>query len=170
VSRRGRQGGRAPRWACARQGGFSLVTAIFVIVVLAALGAYLVTVGSTQQTATALQIQGVRAYFAALSAREWAAYEATASQASHDAICAPGGFTSSFALPGPGLKGFQAQVDCDDFANAPAGRSGPYQEGDDWYDLERIDVRAWSGSGPSDPDYVSRTLHSMVTTGQPLPP
>ncbi len=155
-----------PRYA---QRGFSLVTAIFVVVVLASLGAYLVTIGSTQQTATALQIQGVRAYFTALSGREWAAYEATAGQASHDAICAPGGRITTFALSGPGLQGFQVQVDCDDFAAPPPGKSGPFQEGDDWYDLERIDVQAWNGSGPADPDYVSRTIHSMVTTGKPLP-
>ncbi len=151
------------------QRGFSLVTAIFVVVVLASLGAYLVTIGSTQQTATALQVQGVRAYFAALSGREWAAYGATAGQASHDAICAPGGRITTFALSGPGLQGFQVRVDCDDFAAPPPGKSGPFQEGDDWYDLERIDVQAWNGSGPADPDYVSRTIHSMMSTGEPLP-
>lgn len=151
------------------QGGFSLVTAIFVVVVLAALGAYLATIGSTQQITAALQIQGARAYFAALSGREWATYEATVNQASHDQVCAPGGHTSTFTLSGPGLQGFQVQVDCNDFSNPPTGKTGPFQEGSDWYDIERVDVRAWSGSGPSDPDYVARTIHSMVTTGQPLP-
>lgn len=156
--------------AVSGQRGFSLVSAIFLVVVLAALGAYIITIGAVQQTATALSLQGVRAYFAAETGREWAVYEATTSQSTHDAICQPGGKTTSFTLAGGALNGFQVQVTCDDFKNPPPGKTGGFQEGDDWYDLERVDVTASQGGGPANPDYVSRHIRAMVTTGAALPP
>ena len=48
-----------------RERGFSIVTAIFLVVVLALLGAFIVSVTGLQQTSTQLDVQGVRAYQAA---------------------------------------------------------------------------------------------------------
>lgn len=58
-----------------RQAGFSIVTAIFLIVVLAALGVFIVSVTGIQQASQALDVQGVRAYQAARAGVEWAAYQ-----------------------------------------------------------------------------------------------
>ena len=44
-----------------RQLGFSIVTAIFLIVVLALLGVFIVSVSGIQQSSQALDVQGVRA-------------------------------------------------------------------------------------------------------------
>jgi MSHA biogenesis protein MshP len=56
------------------QRGFSLVTAIFLLVVIAALGTFAVTLSTTQQQNSALDVMGVRAYQAARAGIEWAAY------------------------------------------------------------------------------------------------
>jgi MSHA biogenesis protein MshP len=53
-----------------RSGGFSIVSAIFILVVLAALGAAIVTVATSQHVSSAIDLQGSRAYWAARSAAE----------------------------------------------------------------------------------------------------
>jgi MSHA biogenesis protein MshP len=59
-----------------RQRGFSLITAIFLIVVLAALGAYMVIFTGLQQATLQADVLGVRAYYAARAGAEWAIYRA----------------------------------------------------------------------------------------------
>lgn len=56
------------------ESGFSLVTAIFLLVVLSGLGAAMVTFFSTQQQSLAKDVLGSRAYQAARVGIEWAAY------------------------------------------------------------------------------------------------
>lgn len=58
------------------QDGFSLPTAIFLVLVLWLLGAYIVSITGTQQIGFALDVQGARAYQAARAGVEWAAYHA----------------------------------------------------------------------------------------------
>jgi Tfp pilus assembly protein PilX len=57
------------------QYGFLLVTAIFLLVILAALGAFILTISGTQQTSSALDVQGSRAYQAARAGIDWASYQ-----------------------------------------------------------------------------------------------
>ena len=54
-----------------RIGGFAIVSAIFILVVLAALGAFIVNISANQQVGSALDVQGVRAYQAARAGIEW---------------------------------------------------------------------------------------------------
>lgn len=56
--------------------GFSLVTAIFLLVILAALGAFVLRVSSMQQMGLAYDVQGTRAYQAARAGVEWGLYQA----------------------------------------------------------------------------------------------
>lgn len=58
-----------------RQAGFSLVSAIFLLVVLSALGAFMVSFSGVQHTSAARDILGARAYQAARSGIEWGAYQ-----------------------------------------------------------------------------------------------
>lgn len=60
------------RWL---QRGFSIVTAIFLIVVLAALGSCIVQVVTQQQASSVLDVSGSRTYQAARAGIEWAAYQ-----------------------------------------------------------------------------------------------
>jgi MSHA biogenesis protein MshP len=57
------------------QRGFSIVTAVFLVVILALLGVFIVSVTGLQQSSQALDVQGVRAYQAARAGIEWGAYQ-----------------------------------------------------------------------------------------------
>lgn len=57
-----------------RQAGFSIVSAIFILVVLAVLAAALVTVASLQHASAGIDLQGARAYQAARAGAEWGVY------------------------------------------------------------------------------------------------
>jgi MSHA biogenesis protein MshP len=55
-----------------RQSGFAAVAAIFLVVVMAAMGAFMVSISNAQQLASAVDLQGNRAYWAARAGLEWA--------------------------------------------------------------------------------------------------
>lgn len=59
-----------------RQYGFAIVSAIFILVVLAALGGFVATVATTQHIGSALDVMGARAYQAARAGTEWGIYRA----------------------------------------------------------------------------------------------
>lgn len=92
--------------------GFALPTAIFILIVLAALAVFLLATSNLQHGSSALDVQGVRAYQAARAGIEWAAYRAL-----RDGSCAA---SNSLALPG-GLSGFTATVQCVQSAHSEAG-------------------------------------------------
>jgi MSHA biogenesis protein MshP len=94
------------------QHGFALATAIFILVVLAALAVYLVAVSNLQHGSAALDIQGAKAYQAARSGIEWGVYRAL-----RDNSCVA---TTSIVLPG-NLSGFTATVQCSQSAYSEAG-------------------------------------------------
>lgn len=68
---------RDPR-SCQR--GFSIITAIFLLVVLTALGAMSVTFFTAQQQSSAINVLGSRAYQAARAGIEWGTFQITQSQ------------------------------------------------------------------------------------------
>ena len=55
--------------------GFAIVTAIFLLVILAALGVGMLVFSKAQQTTSAYDVQGSRAYQAARAGIEWALYQ-----------------------------------------------------------------------------------------------
>jgi MSHA biogenesis protein MshP len=95
-----------------RQRGLSLVTAIFLLVVLAGLAAVIVNVTTQQQTSSALDVQGTRAYLAARAGVEWGLHR----QLISGALCSAtsgASTTNSFALPaGSTLSQFTVTVVC----------------------------------------------------------
>ena len=56
--------------------GFSLVTGIFLLVVMSALGAFMVVFTGLQQNTVQLDVLGVRAYYAARAGINWGMYRA----------------------------------------------------------------------------------------------
>ena len=52
-------------------GGFAAIAALFLLVVLAALGAFMVSFSNTQHVTSAQDVQGSRAYWAARAGLEW---------------------------------------------------------------------------------------------------
>lgn len=89
------------------QRGFSIVTAIFLLVVLAGLGAAMVTFSTAQHTSSALDVLGARAYQSARAGVEWAAFQiaqsnvvAPAPAVGFAALCQAGATASSVTLAG----------------------------------------------------------------------
>src|SRR5882762_3589 len=58
-----------------RQRGFSIVAAIFLLVVLALLGGFILSVTGIQQSSGQLDVLGVRAYQSARAGMEWGAWQ-----------------------------------------------------------------------------------------------
>jgi len=58
-----------------KERGFTIVTAIFLLVVLAMLGAFMLSLTGLQQSSSVLDVQGVRAYQAARAGVEWGAWQ-----------------------------------------------------------------------------------------------
>ena len=58
--------------------GFLLPAAIFILVILAGLGAYALNITSLQQATSTQDVQGTRAYQAARAGIEWATYQVLA--------------------------------------------------------------------------------------------
>jgi MSHA biogenesis protein MshP len=85
--------------------GFALASAIFLIVVLAALGAFLVNMRATQDSSVALDTLGQRAYDAARAGIEWGAYQSLRNNA-----CVAGPI--AFNLAGGALAGHTVNVSC----------------------------------------------------------
>lgn len=79
------------------QRGFSLVSAIFLLVVIAALGTFAVTLSTTQQQGAALDVLGARAYQAARAGIEWGAYQVISNPAAIN--CPVGGASNPVAMP-----------------------------------------------------------------------
>jgi MSHA biogenesis protein MshP len=95
------------------QRGASLATAIFLVVILAALGAYIVTVSSLHHTSTVLDLQGSRAYQAARSGIEWGAYQLFQNSAGAFATnCNAGPASQSFAGLAATLSDFTVTLAC----------------------------------------------------------
>lgn len=97
-----------------RQGGISIVTAIVLIVILAALAAFAVSVSRSQHQSAALDVLGARAYQAAQAGIEWGAWQVLQGPGT----CAAA--TGNLALPGS-LSGFTATVTCASTSHTEAG-------------------------------------------------
>ena len=93
------------------QRGFSLISAIFLLVVIAALGTFAVTLSTTQQQSAALDVLGSRAYQAARAGIEWGAFQVIQSGAFATA-CQPGPTSSVLGTLPSTLSGFGVTVGC----------------------------------------------------------
>ena len=62
-------------------GGFAIVSALFIIVALAALGAFIAVVSGGQQIGSTYDLNGARAYYAARAGAEWGAANALGNNA-----------------------------------------------------------------------------------------
>ena len=126
------------------QRGFALVAAIFLLVVLASLGVYIVRISGVQQQTVNVALLGARAFEAAVSGMEWGAFQALDSGA-----CT----TTTLNLTEGGLAGFDVDVTCSSSAHTESGNV---------YNLYLIDVEARNGVYGT-PDYVSRRMQARVT-------
>lgn len=108
--------------------GFTIVSAIFLLVVLSALGAVMLSVSTTQHVSSAQDLQGSRAYHAAQAGLEWGLYQVldplnttvvlpTAAAWPHMPDCPAAASLS--------IEGFTVDVACTRYPAGAAGATGP---------------------------------------------
>lgn len=127
-----------------QQRGVSLVTAVFLLVVLAALGSVAARLGIVQQQTVTSSMRASQAFHAARSGIAWAAHRAVT-----------GGWcgATTIALSEGGTAGFDVQVQCTQTTHI---------EGSATINVYVIDVLAEAGLYGG-PDYVSRRLQAKLT-------
>lgn len=134
-----------------RQSGFALVTAIFILVVLAGLGAAMVTISTSQHTTVAMDIQSARAYQAARAGIEWGAYQALQTPL-------PAGFTCPVL---PAAAASYAMAPLTGFATTVTCSATTHSEGANTVTMFALTSTATYGTvGTS--DYVARQLQARV--------
>lgn len=124
-----------------QQAGFTILSALFLLIVLASLGAYMVNLSTAQHLSTALTVNASRAYYAAYSGLEWAADRIVA-------LAACPAVPTSFAV-----EGFTVQL--------TACSKEAVSEGGSSYGVYKISIEATRGSF-GEPDYVRRRLSALL--------
>lgn len=151
-----------------RQRGFALVSAIFLLVVLAALGAVMVTLSVVQHTTSAQDVQGSRAYHAARAGIDWAIYRIMTPENANPQT-APATYTTRAdcsAIPatsptgnmgtlGGTLNGFVVNVTCSGGTDIA--------EGDNTIRVFTLTSTATFGTVGTT-DYVERQVSATITT------
>jgi len=98
-----------------RQAGVGIVTAIFLLVVLAGLGVAMVGIFTSQQASSNLDLMGAQAYQAARAGLEWGIFQTRAGGKCAVTPTSPNPFTyaEKFAMPaGTSLSAFTVYVNC----------------------------------------------------------
>ena len=121
--------------------GFSLVSAIFLLVVLAGLGVYAVRINTMQQQTVTASLRGAQAFHAARAGIAWGAYR------SFDADACVSG---TLNLTEGAASGFTVSVTC---------TQSSHTEGTTAVIVFVFEARAQSGAYGG-PDYVSRRLQA----------
>lgn len=131
--------------------GFSLISAIFLLVVIAVLGMFAVTLFTSQQQAATLDLLGSRAYQAAHAGVEWGAYQViTPDSISCNTL--PATTSNSVALTAAELQDYTVTVDCGSTAASEAGVT---------VTLYQLTSTATRGAVTS-PYYVERQLTATI--------
>jgi MSHA biogenesis protein MshP len=144
--------------AHARARGVSLVTAVFLLVVMAGLAAAMVRISLVQQSGTATDMLGMQAYQAARSGLEWGIYQQLRVQPpSVDCFASP----RTFALPAEGgLRSFTVTVSCTAKAGNTAGDTTNH-----WTIAAVACNQPGAGGCPNastDPEYVQRRAQAEL--------
>jgi MSHA biogenesis protein MshP len=135
------------------QRGFSIVTAIFLLVVLAGLGAAMLTFSNIQHQSSAMDVLGSRAYQAARAGIEWAAYQVVISPASSTTPTAACVSNYPLGALGGTLAPFTVTVDCS-AASAVEGTSTIW--------IYSVTASAVTGGSAGDPNYVERVISTKM--------
>jgi MSHA biogenesis protein MshP len=133
-----------PRWKAQDSSGFSLISAIFLLVVIAALGTFAVTLSTSQQQSAALDVLGSRAYQAARAGIEWGAYQALQNNSCTN--------TSTLAPLPNTLANFNVRVDCTWTAASEASAT---------VTMYQLTSTAKQGI-PATPNYVERQMSVTI--------
>ena len=129
-----------------RQSGFSLITAIFLLVVVAGLIVYMTNIRVAQQQTSLYGVLGARAINAARSGIEWGIYEVM--------VGSPG---ACFAASNLSIEGFTVEMNC----NSTSHREGVT-------DVITFQLTATATMGAfGSLDYVRRVIEAKVSISPP---
>ena len=126
------------------QRGVTLVSAIFMLVLLSSLGIAMLSMSGSQEKTTALDLLGVHAYMAARSGLEWGMFQAMR----NGGVCAA---NPSFLVPVGSPSTFSVTVECvavTPFVGMVRRR----------VTATACNVNGACPSNSTDPDYVQRVL------------
>ena len=123
--------------------GFSLLSAIFLLVVLGTAGVFMAKMSGVQQRTGNLALGGVRAYWAAQSGLEWGV---------HRTLTAGSCQSGTFTLSEGGTGGFSVAVGCTSTQHTEEAVRTVYR-------LTSVATRGSFG----DRDYASRRIETSVT-------
>ena len=131
------------------QRGFAAIAAIFLVVVLAALGGFMLTFSNTQQLTSAQDVQGSRAYWAARAGLEWGV--GSVSAISDPSIIASGTCTTSTPMT---IDSFSVAVVCSVATYVEAG--------DNKYIVQIRSVASTSAGTPGSIGYIERSISASM--------
>jgi len=153
-----------------RQRGAGLVTAIFLLVVLAGLATALVSIFGAQSQSAALDERGARVYQAARSGIEWGLFQRSTNGAAYCSAPGAGGAraaANSFALPADSvMAGFSVRVEC--WMTSGADFNATSANLDRWLIRATACSSALPASGDAcpaplnNPDYVERVIEVQL--------
>lgn len=138
------------RWKW-RQGGFGLVTAVFLLVVLSGLGGAMLTFFTAQQQSSALDVSGARAYQAARAGIEWGAFQVVQGAQPLDCAALP-----TFPTLEGSLAAFTVTVTCSVTDHTDAGVALKIYQ----FTSTAKGVQA---ATVGTPDYVERQIRASIT-------
>jgi MSHA biogenesis protein MshP len=124
------------------QKGFTLVQAVFILVVLGLLGMVMVRLLGVQTSTGVMALQGARAYHAARSGLEWGAARVNTGESCTGNIS---------------IEGFEVNVSCD---------TSDFKEAQETFDVYNIGATARLGSY-GDVSYVSRQVQMKIVMERP---
>lgn len=139
-----------------RPNGFAIVSALFLIVALAALGVAIMHFASVQQIAGAQDIQGSRAFAAARAGAEWQVAVILAQET-------PPGGNPQYACAAPAsfaFAGFDLAVSCAHSDHAEEGNT---------VRVYRITSTALAGGAVGALGFVERQVYTVVSTCRKTP-
>lgn len=121
--------------------GFSIVSAAFILVILALVGGFSLNLSARMAASTSLSTDGIRAYYASKSGLEWGIYQVVANPAACPA-------TTTLNFTQQGLANFSTTVSC---------TASSFTESSTTFNLFTLTSVASRGLS-TDYDYVTRTL------------
>ena len=138
-----------------KQSGVSLVTAIFLLVVLGLLGTMMVTFFAAQQQSSALDVMGSRVYQASRAGIEWGSFQVSQNNGgAYATACRAGPTAQNIPLLGGTLAGFTVNVACTYASVLENGNTiGIYQ---------LVSLANTTGVVAGQPDFVQRQITATI--------
>jgi MSHA biogenesis protein MshP len=128
------------------QRGFSIVMAIFVLIVLGLLGSYMVSLSGVQINSANYAFQGARAYQAARAGIEWAIADISLANSCTQV-------NAETAMTFTGINGFTVTLTC--------SASSAYYEGSNSYIVYTVTSLSQFGSYSSN-NYIARQIQTTI--------